>query len=44
MMREMRRGAAYLLADPKGYWFLQFIDCAGPSDLDRYIELSKTAR
>ena len=44
MMREMKRGAAYLLPDHKGYWFLQFIDCAGPSDLDRDIELSKAAR
>ncbi|CAI8255904.1 MAG: Uncharacterised protein [Prochlorococcus marinus str. MIT 9313] len=44
MMHEMRHGAVSLLPDPKGHWFLQFIDCAGPSDLDRDIELSKAAR
>ena len=43
MIREMRVGPVYLLADPKGYWFLQFMVCAGLSDLDRYIESSKVA-
>ena len=43
MMREMRVGTVYLLAGPKGCWFLQFMDCTGLSDLDRYIESSKAA-